>query len=232
MARAPVRSCSSDLGGQVDVGEHVAVEHQEAFVEHRLGELQRAGGAARVGLLDEAQADPEPGAVAEHVANAGGEEAAGHDDVLDAVHTQPFEHVRDEGPVDQRHDGLRDRRGQRPQAGALAADEDHGLHSGPPAARRRSSCAAICARVRAHTRIASRRQTPPPNHPTRTPPPQPTPPERPRVRAHPHATGVPAALTPSPRAGVRRPRRSHGRCPRRSGRRRARRRGRARCARR
>ena len=53
-----------DLRGQVDVRQDVPVEHQEALVEHRLGELQRTGRAARVGLLDEAQADPEPRAVA------------------------------------------------------------------------------------------------------------------------------------------------------------------------
>ena len=38
-----------DLGGQVDVGQDVAVEHEEALVEQLLGELQRAGGAERAG---------------------------------------------------------------------------------------------------------------------------------------------------------------------------------------
>ena len=125
-----------DLRAQVDVREHVAVEHQEALVEHRLGELQRAGRAARVGLLDEAQADPQPGAVAEHVAHARREKAAGHDHVVDPVLAQPLEHERDERPVDQRHDGLGHGRGQRAQPRALAADEDHGLHQPPRRAAR------------------------------------------------------------------------------------------------
>ncbi len=81
-----------DLLGQVDVGEHVSVEHQEALVEHRLGELQRAGGAARVGLLDEAQPDPVGRAVTEHVAHARREKATGHDHVVDPVRAQPLEH--------------------------------------------------------------------------------------------------------------------------------------------
>ena len=42
-----------DLAAEVDVAQHVAVEHQEALVEHRLGELQRARRSARLGLLDE-----------------------------------------------------------------------------------------------------------------------------------------------------------------------------------
>ena len=67
-------------------------------------------------------------AVAEHVAHARRQEAARHDDVVDAVAVQPLEHVGDERPVDERHDRLGDRRGQRAQPRPLAADEDHRLH--------------------------------------------------------------------------------------------------------
>ena len=121
-----------ELGAEVDVGEHVAVEHQEALVEHRLGELHGAGGAARLGLLDVAQADPQPRAVAEHAADALGHEPAREDHVVDAVAAQPLEHERDEGPVDQPHDRLGDVRGQRAQAGAFAAGQDHRLRCGSP----------------------------------------------------------------------------------------------------
>ena len=90
-----------------------------------LGELQRAAGAQRARAPRRSAARiPNARAVAEHVAHAVGEEAAGHDDVVDAVAAQPLEHVGDERPVDQRDDGLGDRRGQRPQPRALAADED------------------------------------------------------------------------------------------------------------
>ena len=85
VARAPRCSCSASCAADVEVGEHVAVEHQEALVEQRLGELQRAAGAERLRLLDVAQAHAVRAAVAEHVAHAGREEAARHDDVVDAV---------------------------------------------------------------------------------------------------------------------------------------------------
>ena len=124
-----------ELRGHVEVREHVAVEHQEALVEQRLGELQRSARAQRLRLLDVAQADPVAAAVAEHVAHAGREEPARHDHVVDAVTAQPVEHEGDERPVDQRHDRLGDGRGQGPQARPLAAGEDQCLHR---SARRRS----------------------------------------------------------------------------------------------
>ena len=52
MARAPVRLVLGDLGRDVEVGEHVAVEDEEALVEVLLGELDCTGGAERFGLFD------------------------------------------------------------------------------------------------------------------------------------------------------------------------------------
>jgi hypothetical protein len=121
----------SDLGGEVEVGEDVAVEHEEALLQEVLRVLERACRAARLGLLDEAQAQPVLRAVAEHVAHGGGQEAARHDDVVDPVAAQPLEHVGDERAVDERYDGLGDRRGQRPKARPLAPDQDHRLHATP-----------------------------------------------------------------------------------------------------
>ena len=121
-----------DLGGQVHVGQHVAVEHQEALVEQRLGVLERAAGAERPRLLDVAQPDAEGRAVAEHVAHAAGQVAARHDDVVDAVAAQPVEHEADERAVDERDHRLGHRAGQRPQARALAARQDQRLHHEPP----------------------------------------------------------------------------------------------------
>ena len=128
VAVAPVALVLRDLGRQVDVGEDVAVEHQEAVVEQRLGVLERAAGAERRRLLDVAQLDAEGAAVAEHVAHAGGHVPAGDDDVVDAVRAQPVEHEGDEGPVDERDDRLGDRRGQRAQPRAFAARQDQRLH--------------------------------------------------------------------------------------------------------
>ena len=44
VATAPPLLVGRELGAEVEVGEDVAVEHQEALVEHVLGELQRAAG--------------------------------------------------------------------------------------------------------------------------------------------------------------------------------------------
>jgi hypothetical protein len=57
---------------------------------------------------------------------------ARHHDVVDAVAAQPVEHERDERPVDERHDGLRHRGGERAQARAFAAGEDQRLHQPAP----------------------------------------------------------------------------------------------------
>jgi hypothetical protein len=121
-----------DLRGQVDVGQHVAVEHQEALVQERLGVLERAGGPARLRLLDEAQPDAELLAVAQDVADARGQEPAAEDHVVDAVAPEPLEHVDDERAVDERDHRLGHGGGQRPQPGSLAAHEDHSLHQERP----------------------------------------------------------------------------------------------------
>jgi hypothetical protein len=118
----------AQLRGDVDVGQHVAVEHQEAVLEQVLGVLQRAGRAARLGLDDVAQAQAERLALAEGLADLRRLEAAAQDDVVDPVPAQPFEHVHQERPVDERDDRLGLPRRQRPQARALPTDEDHRLH--------------------------------------------------------------------------------------------------------
>ena len=137
--RRAARLVARDLRADVDVGQDVAVEHQEAVVEQRLRELQRAARAERDRFLDVAQPHAERRPVAEHVAHPGREVAAAHDDVVDVVMAQPVDHEGDEGPVDERHDGLRHGRGERPQPRALPAGEDQRLHvSGtPPSARSR-----------------------------------------------------------------------------------------------
>src|SRR5436190_15417907 len=134
-----------DLGAEVQIGEDVAVEHHEALVEHRLGELQRPRRPARFGLLDEAQAQAHGGAVTKHVAHAGGQKAARHDHVIDAVPAEPLEHEGDEGTVHQRHHRLGNGGGERAQAFALAPHENDRLH------QRAASCApsagAVCGGV-------------------------------------------------------------------------------------
>ena len=60
----------AELRGEVDVGEHVPVEDEEAVGEQLLGELDRAGRAQRRGLLDVAEPHAVGAAVAHDVAHA------------------------------------------------------------------------------------------------------------------------------------------------------------------
>ena len=83
-----------DQGAEVEVGEHVAVEHQEALVEEALGEPDRAGRAARLGLLDVAQTRPPVTALAERrPARRLRRKPHAMHDVVDTVARQPVDHV-------------------------------------------------------------------------------------------------------------------------------------------
>ena len=128
MARAPRPLVLGELRIEIDVGEDVAVQHQEALVEQVPGEPQRAAGPERVGLLDVTDAYPELLPVAQHAPHAVGHEPARQDHLVDAVPSEPVDHERDVRAVGQRDDRLGDRRGQRPQPRSLAAGEDQRLH--------------------------------------------------------------------------------------------------------
>jgi hypothetical protein len=113
--------------GQVEVGEDVAVEGEEALVKAIAelvgGEADRAGGAAPLGL--DHVADRDPGALllaGERLAQHVGQEATGEHHLGHAVARQPLDHVGEERPVHQRQRRLRHGRGQRTQASSLATD--------------------------------------------------------------------------------------------------------------
>ncbi len=107
--RGPGLLVLAQLRGEVDVGQHVAVEHQKPLVEHRLGELQRSPGPQRLGLLHVAQPHTELRAIAEHRRDPVGHESAGEYRVVDPVALEPLEHVDDERAVHERDDRLGDR---------------------------------------------------------------------------------------------------------------------------
>ena len=86
MPTAPVALVLGDLGGQVDVGEDVAVEHEEAVVEQVLGVLAarprcRAARAPRRTAAAAPNCEPSPSTLRD----ARRQEAARHDHVVDAV---------------------------------------------------------------------------------------------------------------------------------------------------
>ena len=77
--------CAFDERGEVDVGEHVAGDHEERLVELVGRVAHRARGAERRVLGGVPHAHAEVGAVAEVVADLVGEERDRHHDVVEAV---------------------------------------------------------------------------------------------------------------------------------------------------
>ena len=85
VASAPLSSWKSTTAGQVDVGQDVAGDHDEALVELVPGVEHRSGRAERRLLGGVDHADAELGAVAEVAADGVGHEGHGDHDVGDAV---------------------------------------------------------------------------------------------------------------------------------------------------
>ena len=125
------------LGGEVDVGEAVAVEDEHPLVEDTRvrREPQRPGRAERLVLDDvsEAHAGIDVAENALYVVRA---VAAREQHVVDAVAAQPVEHEAEEGATGQWDDRLRQREREWPQAGALSARQHQGLHGAWPTCRR------------------------------------------------------------------------------------------------
>jgi hypothetical protein len=131
-------------GGQVDVGEDVAGDHEEPLVLELLHGVADRARRAEGGLLGGVDhADAELRAVAEVVADRVGQEGDGDDDVLEPVLLQELDDVLHHRPVGDGHHRLRLVRRQRAEAGALATRHDHGFHGVSPTPRSRRACRAI-----------------------------------------------------------------------------------------
>ena len=115
--------------GQVEVGQHVAVQREETLLEVGRRKLDRARGAERLRFDQVAQPRAAAGAVSEHFLELVGKEAAGEHDLVNAVRSQPIDHVAEERPVDQGQDRFRGVGGQRLKAGALPSDQNQCLQS-------------------------------------------------------------------------------------------------------
>ena len=141
--------------GEIDVGEHVARDHEEGVVELRRGVAHRSRGAERRVLGRVAHPHAEVGAVAEVVADLVGEERHRDHDVVEAVQREQRDDVLHHRLVHERDHRLGLVARERSQAGALTAREDDGLHrlrlmaSGPsgrsdPRAARRGARGTYC----------------------------------------------------------------------------------------
>nr|WP_254126975.1 hypothetical protein [Aquihabitans sp. G128] len=113
---------------EVDVGEHVAGDHEEALGELGHGVAHGAGGAERLVLGGVDDLHAELGAVAEVGADLVGEERHRDHDLVDPVLLEQVDDVLHHRPVGQREHGLRAVRGERTQPRPLASCHDHGLH--------------------------------------------------------------------------------------------------------
>ena len=94
---------------EVDIGQHVAVEGQQAaVVELGLHVSDGAGGAQRPIFDHVAHVEPVAAAVADRIFEGMCQITGREDDPLHAVTSEIFEDVADERPADQRHDRLGD----------------------------------------------------------------------------------------------------------------------------
>ncbi len=126
--RAGVLVCLDDRA-EVDVGEHVARDHQERVVE-LVGRVEDGTGGAERGLLGGvAHPHAEVGPVAEVVADLVGEERDGDDDVVEAVVREEPHDVLHHRPVRQGHHRLGLVARERPQPRALSPGQDHRFHA-------------------------------------------------------------------------------------------------------
>ena len=118
-----------DQPGQVDVGERVTADDEERVVAQRgFAFLTLPAVPERLVLGGVGQRHPELFAVAEVVADEGGEELDRHDGLGESVPPEQPQDVPHDRAVDHRQQRLRRASGHRPQSGALAAGHDHGLH--------------------------------------------------------------------------------------------------------
>ena len=119
---------------QVEVGEDVAVEGEEALVE-LVAELRRRRSGSRpavpqrLGLGHVADPRPRPARPRRSASRStSGRKPQARTTSSTPCAAEPLDHVGEEGPVDQRQRRLRHRRGQRPQPRPFAADQDDRLH--------------------------------------------------------------------------------------------------------
>src|SRR5581483_664029 len=119
-----------DERADVEVGDHVAVDDEEAFVDARLArrEPHRPGGVERLVLDCVPQWHTCAGSVRVVREERVGAVAERQDDLVDAVRGEVQDRPFDHRPVDDRQHLLRRVVRERPQAGPQPSHQDDGLH--------------------------------------------------------------------------------------------------------
>jgi hypothetical protein len=127
-----------DNRAEIDVGEHVAGDHEERLVElgHRVAHRTRGSERCLFGCVT--HPDPELGTVTEVGADVIRHERDGHDDVVEPVAREQLDDVLHHRHVRDGHHRLRLVTRERPQTRALTAGHDHSLHA-PTSSRAREA---------------------------------------------------------------------------------------------
>ena len=130
--RAPF-AVQGDHGAQIDLREHVAVQHHHRFVERLAGVAHRSTGPEWRWLDDVADGEPGIAAVAEDFLDPARLVVEAQHDAVNLGHAlQQVELIVEKRAVEDRDDRLWRVNRERTQACALAPCEQDGLHAQPP----------------------------------------------------------------------------------------------------
>src|SRR5215831_6184346 len=122
----------AEHGGEVDLGQHVAVEDDDRLGQRITGVADRAARAERHRFDDVTDADAEPLALAEDLLDAARLVVEAQDHLVDFGDLlEQVDLVIEERPIEDRHDRLRCVQRERAEARAFATGEQDGLHDNP-----------------------------------------------------------------------------------------------------
>ena len=115
-----------------EITDNVTVEHKEGFIifsENLTGEGEGASSAEGLLLVREGDGDPKPGRLHLHLLlELVGLVADRQHHMIDPNSYKGLNLVQQDGLVGELHQGLRLGEGERPQSGAVTANQDQGLH--------------------------------------------------------------------------------------------------------
>src|SRR5688572_284945 len=118
-----------DDRGQIDLRQHVAVEHDDRIGEVLASVLHRASRTERHGFDDVADLDPDLGAIAEHLLDAARLVVEAQDDLVDFRDLfQQVDLVVEKRPIEDRNDGFRGVNRERPKPRALTPSQEDRFH--------------------------------------------------------------------------------------------------------
>ena len=135
-AGAPLTMKSND-GRQIELGQYIAVEHQDGLVQILLGVLHSTGRSQRHRLDDVADRHAQLPAVADQVFDPAGLIVQAEDDLVNLRNLpEEVDLIAEKRTVEDRHDRLRRIERERAKARTLPAGEEDRLHRRPRRIRR------------------------------------------------------------------------------------------------